>query len=260
MIDALSGGALMNKTLEEAWELIETVADANQHFNRRATSKGIHEFAPADSTVLAKSLVDIVAMLKEIKEGKQVTLTLLKQQPDDSQQKPIKHYGICSCNSHHTDKCPQLQEDNIVASTHNFYDATTNPPYNRKYYTQGGHDSHPTRWIPPQQRNKLNLGSLIPTISPRIAKMPDISLYIIISRGINAVQVEEEEDEFEDENDENDWLYEFLKGLANYDESDEEEDEDESTEEDSEDEFVRKESRQKKKQGKKIGIKERFSS
>ncbi|MED6199586.1 hypothetical protein PIB30_077311 [Stylosanthes scabra] len=69
MIDASSGGALMNKTPEEAWELIETVADANQHFNRRATSKGVYEVAHSDSTVLAKSLVDIATMLKEVKEG-----------------------------------------------------------------------------------------------------------------------------------------------------------------------------------------------
>ncbi|MED6139564.1 hypothetical protein PIB30_085049 [Stylosanthes scabra] len=36
MIDASSGGALMNKTPEEAWELIEIVADTNQHFKTRA--------------------------------------------------------------------------------------------------------------------------------------------------------------------------------------------------------------------------------
>ncbi|MED6164541.1 hypothetical protein PIB30_091100 [Stylosanthes scabra] len=116
MIDASSGGALMNKTPEEAWELIETVADANQHFNRRATSKGVYEVAPSESTVLAKSLVDIAPMLKEIKEGQQVTPTLLKRQP------------------------PAITED-----------ATTIPPYNRKYYTQGGRDGQPTCWIPPQQ-------------------------------------------------------------------------------------------------------------
>ncbi|MED6114689.1 hypothetical protein PIB30_082862 [Stylosanthes scabra] len=29
----------MNKTPEEAWEMIETVADANQHFSTRATVK-----------------------------------------------------------------------------------------------------------------------------------------------------------------------------------------------------------------------------
>ncbi|MED6208221.1 hypothetical protein PIB30_043036 [Stylosanthes scabra] len=102
MIDASSGGALMNKTPEEAWEMIETV----------------YEGPP----------------------------------PDDLQQKPVNHCGICSCNSHHTNECLQLQEDNTVASTHNFYDATTNLPYNRQYYTQGGRDNQPARWIPPQQQ------------------------------------------------------------------------------------------------------------
>ncbi|MED6223486.1 hypothetical protein PIB30_074425 [Stylosanthes scabra] len=309
MIDASSGGALMNKKPEEAWELIETVADANQHFNRRATNKGVYEVAPSDSTVLAKSLVDIAAMLKEIKEGQQVTLTLLKRQPDDSRQKPVKYCGICSCNSHHTDECSQLQEDNTVASTHNFYDAAKFHPTTGNIILKedamvnlllGSHLSS----------HKLSLGSLIPTVSPRTAKISDISLHIIDSTirivqrenqemrevqkrtesqlnhlaellqkianqspvnpqaqaqplvpsplssqplpnpkgGINAVQVEmdNEEDEAEDEEGENDWLYELLKELANSDDEDdeesedesEEEDEDESTEEDSEDEFL----------------------
>ncbi|MED6164833.1 hypothetical protein PIB30_093922 [Stylosanthes scabra] len=141
-----------HKTPEEAWKLIETVADANQNFNQRATSKGVYEVAPSNSTVLAKSLVDIAAVLKEIKEGKQVTPTLLKRQLDDSQQKPVRHCEICSCNSHHTDECPQLQEDSAVASTHNFYDVTTNPPYNRQYYTQGGRNNQPAHLNPPQQQ------------------------------------------------------------------------------------------------------------
>ncbi|MED6206523.1 hypothetical protein PIB30_027615 [Stylosanthes scabra] len=101
--------------------------------------------------MLAKSLVDIAAMLKEIKEGQQVTPILLKRQTDHSQQNSIKYCGICSCNSHHTDECPQLQEDNLVASTHNFYSATAIPPYNRQYYTQGWKDEQQNQWSPPQQ-------------------------------------------------------------------------------------------------------------
>ncbi|MED6166233.1 hypothetical protein PIB30_107056 [Stylosanthes scabra] len=64
-------------------------------------------------------------MLKEIKEGQQVTPVLLKRQPDNSQQKPVKHCGICSCNFHHTEE---------------------------QYYTQGGREGQPARWIPPQQQ------------------------------------------------------------------------------------------------------------
>ncbi|MED6165513.1 hypothetical protein PIB30_100237, partial [Stylosanthes scabra] len=197
----------------ETWELIGTVADANQHFNRRATSKGVYEVAPSDSTVLAKSLVDIVAMLKEIKEGQQVTPTLLKRQPDDWQQKPVKHCGICSCNSHQTDECPQLQEDNTVASAHNFYDATIIPPYNRQYYTQGGRDNQPSCWIPPQHKE---------------------------AKG------EKEEDENEEGS--VSWWYNLLAQLVDSDDEEDEESRDESEEEDedestvdSEDEYAEEE-------------------
>ncbi|MED6137537.1 hypothetical protein PIB30_065840 [Stylosanthes scabra] len=69
MIDASSGGALMNKTPEEACEMIETVADANRHFSTRAKSRGVHEVAPSESTMLAKTLAELVAIAKEIKEA-----------------------------------------------------------------------------------------------------------------------------------------------------------------------------------------------
>ncbi|MED6226015.1 hypothetical protein PIB30_099266 [Stylosanthes scabra] len=90
MIDTSSGGALMNKMREETWELIEMVADANQHFKTRATNKGVYKVALSESTILAKSLVDIASMLKEIKEGQQPTPTILKHQPDAPQQTPAK--------------------------------------------------------------------------------------------------------------------------------------------------------------------------
>ncbi|MED6155742.1 hypothetical protein PIB30_007607 [Stylosanthes scabra] len=86
--------------------MIETVADANQRFSTRAKTKGVYEIAPSESTMLAKSLDDIVAMLKEIKEGQQVTPVLLKGQPDHSQQNSINY-------CHYPDECPQLQEDNL---------------------------------------------------------------------------------------------------------------------------------------------------
>ncbi|MED6182578.1 hypothetical protein PIB30_029827 [Stylosanthes scabra] len=51
----------MNKTPEEAWELIESVADNHQCFNTIATSsvRGMYEIAPSDITMLAKYLADI---------------------------------------------------------------------------------------------------------------------------------------------------------------------------------------------------------
>ncbi|MED6187611.1 hypothetical protein PIB30_078070 [Stylosanthes scabra] len=151
MIDASNGGALMNKTPEETWEMIETVADANQHFSNRAKSNDIYEVAPSESTFLMKSLSDIAAVLKEIKEGQQATPVILKRKVDDSQQKLITYCRICCCNSHHTDECPQIQEDNTVAAAQNFVDFTIISPYNKEYRVQGPNGQR-TRWNPsPQQ-------------------------------------------------------------------------------------------------------------
>ncbi|MED6150813.1 hypothetical protein PIB30_076062 [Stylosanthes scabra] len=88
MVDASAGGALMNKTPEKAWELIESMADNNQHFKVRATStaKGVFEVTPSESTILAKSLVDIATMLKEIKEGQAAASKPLTQHANTSNQ------------------------------------------------------------------------------------------------------------------------------------------------------------------------------
>ncbi|MED6179402.1 hypothetical protein PIB30_000514 [Stylosanthes scabra] len=51
-------------------------------------------------------------------------------------QVPIRHCGICSCTSHYTDECPKFQEDNVIASSHNYYDGQTIPPPNRQYQQQ----------------------------------------------------------------------------------------------------------------------------
>ncbi|MED6194543.1 hypothetical protein PIB30_029570 [Stylosanthes scabra] len=71
----------MNKTPEEARELIESVANNHQCFKTRATSstRGVYEIAPSDTTVLAKSLADIASMLREMKESQQATPKLLTQ-------------------------------------------------------------------------------------------------------------------------------------------------------------------------------------
>ncbi|MED6188064.1 hypothetical protein PIB30_082475 [Stylosanthes scabra] len=128
MVDASAGGALMNKMPEEAWELIESMADNNQHF-------------------------------KEIKEGQAVTPKPLTQHANTSQQVSVKHCGICSCNSHYTDECPKLQEDHTIAASHNFYENQQSPPNNRQYYTQpqGWRDNQQNRWNSPQQSQQTQL-------------------------------------------------------------------------------------------------------
>ncbi|MED6128476.1 hypothetical protein PIB30_098316 [Stylosanthes scabra] len=144
MIDASSGGALMNKTPDEAWELIETMTDNNQHFKTRATTttKGVFEVAPSGSTILAKSLVKIATMLKEIKEGQQIAPKILTQQPTTSQQMPIRHCGTCSI----------------------------------KHSLKGGVITNKTDGAPPNNSNQLNTASNIPTTSCKIHKTKDTNL------------------------------------------------------------------------------------
>ncbi|MED6169973.1 hypothetical protein PIB30_026155 [Stylosanthes scabra] len=64
--------------------------------------------------MLAKTLAELVAMVKEIKEGQQAYTATLKQNSNTSYVKPTRHCGICSCDSHYTDECPHLQDDNPI--------------------------------------------------------------------------------------------------------------------------------------------------
>ncbi|MED6113349.1 hypothetical protein PIB30_069958 [Stylosanthes scabra] len=259
MIDASSGGALINKTPEEAWELIETVADANQHFNRRATSKGVYEVA---HTVLAKSLVDIVAMLKEIKEGQkyytqggrdgQPTRWIPSQQPQAQPRQP------------YTYSQPQNSQNPRYQPPHNRqqYSLSNNPPLNFDEAIRiVQRENQEMREVQKRTESQLNhLAELLQKIANQSPVNPQAQAQPLAPSplpsqplpnpkgGINAVQVEmgnEEEDKAEDEEGENDWLYQLLKELANSDDEDEESEdeseeeyEDESTEEDSKDEFV----------------------
>ncbi|MED6114375.1 hypothetical protein PIB30_079652 [Stylosanthes scabra] len=103
----------------------------------------MYEIAPSDTTVLAKSLADITSMLQEMKESQQATPKLLIHPSQNSPppQVPPKHCGVCSCNSHYTDECPQLQEDNVIASSHNYYDG---PPQKRQYQPQSQGQPYPS--------------------------------------------------------------------------------------------------------------------
>ncbi|MED6162520.1 hypothetical protein PIB30_071242 [Stylosanthes scabra] len=87
-----------------------------------------------------------------MKEGQQATPKLLTQPSQSSPplQVPPKHCGICSCNSHYTDECPQLQEDNVIASSHNYHDG---PPQNCQYQQQSQEwrDNQQGRWNSNQQ-------------------------------------------------------------------------------------------------------------
>ncbi|MED6113783.1 hypothetical protein PIB30_074061 [Stylosanthes scabra] len=201
------------------------------------------------------------AMLKEIKEGQQATPKLLKQQPNTSQQAPVKHCKICSCNSHHTNECPQLQDDNTIASSHNFYE---NPQANallsnyeealRSFQQENRELREAQKRIETQLSNITDLITKFTNqvaINPQPPSQPSNSSLLPSQPllnpkgGINMVHnkgtKDEEEDEKEDEEEEeeDDWLYELLAELENSDNSDDEEDfeEDDTKKEDEEGTF-----------------------
>jgi hypothetical protein len=95
MIDAASGGALANKTPEEARILIANMADNSQQFNTRPehSSKYVNQ-------------VNLSSLEQQIS-----TLTSLVQQIVAGNVQTVKACGICSVVGHPTDSCPTLQEE-----------------------------------------------------------------------------------------------------------------------------------------------------
>ena len=97
MIDAASGGALVDKTPEDARLLISNMAANSQQFSMR------HDPPPQPKKVNEVSIASL--------EQKFDKLTSLVQQLAVGNMHQIKACGICSNMGHQTDMCPTLQED-----------------------------------------------------------------------------------------------------------------------------------------------------
>ena len=95
MIDAASGGALVNKTTTQARDLIENMAANSQQFTNRADPpKKVNEVSTSN---LELQLANLTSMFQKFTAG-------------TSQQ--VKTCGICSTVGHPTDMCPTLQDGN----------------------------------------------------------------------------------------------------------------------------------------------------
>ncbi|XP_027155977.1 uncharacterized protein LOC113756537 [Coffea eugenioides] len=95
MLDAASGGALVNKTTDKATLLISTMAENSQQFGVRADGaiRRVNEVNHSDL------------------EGKLYELTSLVRQMARGQLQSVKTCSICAASGHVTDMCPTLQED-----------------------------------------------------------------------------------------------------------------------------------------------------
>ena len=97
MIDVASGGALVDKALEVARNLIANMAANSQQFGTRLNppSKHVNE-------------VNISSLEQQI-----ASLTTLVRQMAVGNMQTVKACGICSVVGHPTDMCPTLQEKPI---------------------------------------------------------------------------------------------------------------------------------------------------
>ncbi|XP_027066460.1 uncharacterized protein [Coffea arabica] len=95
MVDAASGGALVNKTPDEAKLLISNIAENSQQFGTRSEgmTRRVNEVNHAD---LAHQLMELTTLVRQMAMGKAQT---------------VKTCGICAAPEHTTNMCPTLQED-----------------------------------------------------------------------------------------------------------------------------------------------------
>ena len=96
IIDAVSGGTLVNKTPGEAWELIERMMENSQQFDSRETlpTRWVNE-------------IEISSIQQQLSE-----LTSFVQQLAVGNEQQTKVCGIYTNIGHSTDMCQMIQEEN----------------------------------------------------------------------------------------------------------------------------------------------------
>lgn len=97
MINAASGGALVNKTLKAAWDLITNMAANSQQFNTRndppPPPKRVNEISKSSTE---QQISQLTSIAQQLALGHQV-----------------KACGLCFMIGHVTDMCPILQDESL---------------------------------------------------------------------------------------------------------------------------------------------------
>ncbi|KAL4315518.1 hypothetical protein AHAS_Ahas15G0193100 [Arachis hypogaea] len=111
LLDAASGGSLTkNKTAAEASEVISNLADSTQHSRARSLQpKALNEVSPSRDAILTKTLGEMTILLQQINQGQQIPQALISAPPQPPSIEGLPRVcGVCACNTHYTDECPQL--------------------------------------------------------------------------------------------------------------------------------------------------------
>ncbi|XP_071928236.1 uncharacterized protein [Coffea arabica] len=95
IIDAASGGALVNKTLRGAWELIEGMAENSQQFGSREDipTRRVNE---VETSSIQQQISELTSFVRQLAVG------------NASQAKVC---GVCTAVGHPTEMCPLVQEE-----------------------------------------------------------------------------------------------------------------------------------------------------
>ncbi|XP_012472398.2 uncharacterized protein LOC105789571 [Gossypium raimondii] len=114
MIDAASGGALVDKTPEQARNLIANMAQNTQQFGLRRSDLG-KRMDEGQSSMMEAQLANLTAMVGKLMTGGNAKASLC---------------GICCLEGHTTDMCPTLQEGeaNAVFPNQRRYQNRATPP------------------------------------------------------------------------------------------------------------------------------------
>ncbi|WCJ31641.1 hypothetical protein M5689_013115 [Euphorbia peplus] len=162
MIDATSGGCLLDKTPTAAKDLIQGMAATSQQFGK-----------PKDST---RKTYEVSAFALEEKIN---ALTSLVQNMAAGKTAQVKACGICSMTGHATDECPTLQEEsaeqlNAIGGysgqpqrKHDPYSTTYNPGW--RDHPNLSYGTRPNYQQRPQNNSALQQGLSIDEIVKELA-------------------------------------------------------------------------------------------
>ncbi|XP_021750536.1 uncharacterized protein LOC110716226 [Chenopodium quinoa] len=97
MVNAASGGGLVNKTPGDATRLIAELAENSRQFSQRTPTRRVNA-ANSNTTELESQVADLTSMMREFMVNSR-----------NPQQ--LNACGLCTSTGHPTDTCPQLQEE-----------------------------------------------------------------------------------------------------------------------------------------------------
>uniref|UniRef100_A0A6N2NBX1 Reverse transcriptase n=1 Tax=Salix viminalis TaxID=40686 RepID=A0A6N2NBX1_SALVM len=141
MIDAASGGALVEKTPDAARDLISMMAANSQQFGIRGDNNP-RKVSEVSHSNLETQLSELTSLVKQVVFG---------------QVRQTRVCGICAFSDHSTDMCPQLQEDVIpqVNAVNGFGNQQRNhDPYSNQY-NPGWRDHPNLRYGQPHNRQQF---------------------------------------------------------------------------------------------------------